>query len=122
MNLTAAFTGSLVAVALAGYAQMARPETANVVNSTVTLQDTEQPGAVVEVRFNNSTSDGERQQSRFTLSHGVIVIDVLAIVGDADPDTIHVTPPEGYACVPSCDLTLQDGQSGVLFLYRYVGL
>ena len=97
-------------------------DTRQVVASTVTLAPTERPGAVAEVRFNNSRSDGGRLVTHeFTLTLDGVTVAVVATVGRSQPDTITVTAPEGYAAIPR-ELTLPDGDSGALYVYPLNGV
>ena len=98
-------------------------DTRQVVASTVTLAPTERPGAVAEVQFNNSRSDGGFLVTHeFTLTLDGVTVAVVATVGRTpDPDTITVTAPEGYAAIPR-ELTIPDGDSGAVYVYPLNGV
>jgi hypothetical protein len=46
---------------------------------------------------------------------------IEAELGLADPDTIRVTPAEGYIAVPDV-LTIPDGTTGVVLIYSVKGV
>jgi len=97
-------------------------DTRQVVASTVTLAPTERPGAVAEVQFNNSRSDGGFLVTHeFTLTLDRVTVAVVATVGRSQPDTITVTAPEGYAAIPR-ELTIPDGDSGAVYVYPLNGV
>jgi hypothetical protein len=82
--------------------------------STVTLRPTTAPGAVAELLFDNTGADGGgRLRHVFELGGHRIE----AELGLPDPDTISVTPADGYIAVPDV-LTIPDGETGVVLIYR----
>jgi hypothetical protein len=87
--------------------------------STVTLRPTVEPGAVAELFFDNTgADDGGRIRHVFDLGgHRV-----EAELGLPEyPDTISVTPADGYIAVPDV-LTIPDGQTGVVLIYKTEGV
>jgi hypothetical protein len=82
--------------------------------STVTLRPSEAPGAVAELFFDNTGADGGgRLRHVFDLGGHRIE----AELGLPNPDTIRVTPADGYIAVPDV-LTIPDGETGVVLIYR----
>jgi hypothetical protein len=87
--------------------------------STVTLRPTVEPGAVAELFFDNTgADDGGRIRHVFDLGgHRV-----EAELGLPEyPDTISVTPADGYIAVPDV-LTIPDGTTGVVLIYKTEGV
>jgi hypothetical protein len=120
----AAVLGALLIGVAAWWAYPARgnelPETwqAEPMGSSVTLRPTTAPGAMAELFFNNSGADGGGRKVH-TFSLGGHAIE--AELGLADPDTIRVTPAEGYIAVPDV-LTIPDGTTGVVLIYSVKGV
>ena len=86
--------------------------------SWVTLRPSERPGAVAEMLFHNSTGDrATRDFHRHTMGGHSVEIEI----GTVHPDTIRVEPLPGFIAVPP-ELTLKDGQSGVVVIYTLEGL
>ncbi len=81
--------------------------------SSVTLQPSEAIGAVSELLFKNSTNDGATRDYHVRDMGG---IRVEIVIGTADPDTITVTPPEGFVAVPP-EVTIRDGDQAVVLIY-----
>ncbi len=81
--------------------------------SSVTLQPSEALGAVSERVFDNSTSDGLTRDYHTRTMDGIKVeIEIGTIV----PDTIRVTPPEGFVAVPP-EATIRDGDQATVVIY-----
>jgi hypothetical protein len=120
--VAAAVLGALLIGATAWWAYPAFgqfvPETwqAEPYGSTVTLRPSEEPGAVVELFFDNRGADnGGRILHIFELGGHHIE----AELGLPEyPDTIRVTPADGYIAVPDV-LTIPDGTTGVVLIYRH---
>lgn len=85
--------------------------------STMILTATTTPGAVAELRFMNEDVHAFRETT-FTLTRDGLTITVTLDVnqmGNA-PDTITVTPPEGFLARPST-LTVPEGETGTITIY-----
>jgi hypothetical protein len=83
--------------------------------STVTLRPTAEPGAVAELFFDNRGADnGGRILHIFELGGHHIEAELGV---PHYPDTIRVTPADGYIAVPDV-LTIPDGETGVVLIYR----
>jgi hypothetical protein len=83
--------------------------------STVTLRPTAEPGAVAELFFDNRGADnGGRILHIFELGEHHIEAELGV---PHYPDTIRVTPADGYIAVPDV-LTIPDGETGVVLIYR----
>ncbi len=83
------------------------------VGSSVELRPTEKIGAVEELIFRNSRSDGQtRDFHSFTLGRHSVEIEI----GTGDPDTIRVTPPDGFVAVPQ-EVTIPDGSDATIVIY-----
>lgn len=89
--------------------------------STITIQPTDEPGAVAEVEFANKTVHSDEDVS-FVLS-----LDGLEVVIDASvgrglaPDRMTVTPPEGYMAVPP-EIDVPEDEIGVVLIIPWVGM
>jgi hypothetical protein len=82
--------------------------------STVTLRSTTAPGAVAELFFDNRGDDsGGRIRHTFELGGHHIEAELGV---PHYPDTIRVTPADGYIAVPDV-LTIPDGETGVVLIY-----
>lgn len=93
--------------------------------TTITLQDTTEPGAVAEVEMNNLPVNGDTDNGDYPLT----LRDLRATIrfhwnsGPAGADSITVEPPEGMTCKPtSCALELLDGYSGKVYLMPWEGM
>jgi hypothetical protein len=91
----------------------------------ITLQPTEEPGAVAEVEMRNvpTNSDAENGEYPLTLGDLTVTAEFLWNSGPAGADSIIVTPPEGVICKPeTCVLELQEGYTGTLWLFDWRGM
>ena len=106
--------------ALALIALPASADTIRLMGTTVTLQDTLQPGAVAEIHYHNHDSNGPTHEGEYPLSHAGLTaqfsFDWNAAPGGADQ--INVTVPEGYVAVPP-SLTLPENREGVIYIYTF---
>lgn len=98
--------------------------TVDLSGSTVTLRGSEMPGALAEVMFDNVNRNGPHDEGVTTLTWGGIEVEVSFHwnVNDDSDDAIVIVPPEGVICVPSCELVLKEGYSGVVTLFDLSGV
>jgi hypothetical protein len=118
--IRAALISTAAVAAIVLLTESASPETwqGDPMGSSVTLRPSTAPGAAAELFFDNRGADGGgRIIHMFTLGGHHIE----AELGMSDPDTISVTPADGYIAVPDV-LTIPDGQTGVVLLYRAEGV
>jgi hypothetical protein len=88
--------------------------------STITLQPTQAPGAVAEVRFVNKTVHMDEVVT-FTLDLDGLAVVVVAQVGRGmTPDRMTVTPPDGFIAVPDV-IDVAEDQAGVVLILPYIG-
>jgi hypothetical protein len=84
--------------------------------SYVRLQPTDQPGAVAEIEFKNQPEHATATLE-FTLTLDGLDVAVTAEVGNGmAPDTLTVTPPDGYFAVPEV-LSVDEGKTDRLLIY-----
>lgn len=91
--------------------------------SVVTLQPTDEPGAIAEVIFDNRMVNDAHDNGDYSLTMDGLSIGVeFRWNAEGSSDRIAVTPPDGVLCRPSsCVLTLPEDQSGRMVLYEWVG-
>jgi hypothetical protein len=88
--------------------------------SCVTLRPSEAPGAVAEVTFANAEVFIANTE-RFDLSLGGFAVGVVINnLAGKQPDTMTVTPPEGYIAVPP-SVTVAEGETRVITIYSSEG-
>lgn len=88
--------------------------------STITMQPTDEPGAVAEIIFDNKTVHADETVT-FTLDLDGLAVEVTAIVGRGlTPDYMAVTPPEGYIAMPP-DIDVEEDQSGRILVVPFLG-
>lgn len=96
-------------------------DSVNVFGSTVTLRDTQAPGAVAEVVLHNRPSNGPADRGRtFPLTHGALTVEAEFFWdhNDAGDDSVTVTVPDGFLCDPP-DCLLVCGESAVCTMPIY---
>lgn len=81
--------------------------------SEVVIRPTREPGAVAEIHFRNTWGDTYRRVTHDIELQGH---NIQVLLGGPMPDTIWVTPPEGYIAVPP-EATTPDGTSTVILIY-----
>ena len=92
-------------------------ETVRVQTSSVTIAETDYPGALAEVRFANGQGD-HTADTEFPLTLDGITVEVSAILGRGGADdTITVDAPEGLIAIPRT-LTIADGTAGRVLIMR----
>lgn len=85
--------------------------------SGATLQPTQAPGAAAEVQFKNTGNDASNEDLFCELALNGLTLGVQLTLGRGGaPDTLTVTPPDGYVAVP-WELTIGDGTDGVVLVY-----
>jgi hypothetical protein len=91
--------------------------------SYVVLQETNEPGAVAEIFFDNRRDDDSiRLEHQFTLNEGIdgdVVINL--VLGNLEADLIYVYPPDGLIAIPS-EAEVVDGETVTIYLFPYVGM
>ena len=93
--------------------------------STVTVQPTDEPGAVAEVVFDNQlhnswADDGDYVAAMPGLSVGVRFAWEVNPFGS---DAVTITPPDGLICDPaSCRIEAMEGFTGRLILRDFLGM
>jgi len=88
--------------------------------ASVTLRPSEAPGAIAEIAFANKLAAGFLKEA-FDLSLGGFPVAVRMDHGPGDkPDTMTVTPPEGYIAVPP-SVTVPEGETRVITIYSGEG-
>ena len=96
----------------------AAAETVNVQTSQVWIEDSEQPGAWVDIWFHNLSTNGPADDAEYALGRGIS----FTFTYTGGPDTVEVIPPEGYVCAPSCSMTLPEGSRDHVTLYSLEGV
>ena len=115
-------TGAAI-ILLAGWAHSADRHSFGHGLSDVTILPTDRPGALAEIRFNNTATDPTMTQT-FALTLDGLTVEITGTIGTSIsvPDEIHITPPDGVMCAPSCHLVIPDGTVGSVWLYSTEGL
>lgn len=109
--------GSFVAGAAFLLAGMASAESVDVSHSTLTLQGTEEPGAVAELVFDNNATNSAGDNGIYTLTHeGLSVAVQFEWNAGGTADRITVEAPEGYIASPR-SLDVQEHRVERIFIY-----
>lgn len=91
-------------------------DTRDIRGTTVTLQDTNQPGAIAEVEFRNENVNGPVDNSSFDLFHnGLSVTITFTWNANGRMDRITVAAPPGYVADP-VDLDVPEGSTGRVYI------
>jgi hypothetical protein len=90
----------------------------------IALQPSTAPGAIAEVEMYNHAANGPHDEGSHTLTLDGLNVGI-SFDWDAEgkqADAITVMPPDGVLCEPaSCVLMLDEGETGALILYEFVG-
>lgn len=90
-------------------------------SSHITLHETDEPGAVAAVTFNNTSVHGDADLS-FDLTIGEMTVTVLAKVGRGmTPDRFEVIPPDGYYAKPQFIDVPEDDEATILIFPLLIG-
>lgn len=88
--------------------------------SSVIMRQTNRPGAVAEIEFNNVDINGpDDTGDTETITYNGISAEVTFgfNVDATGADSITVEPPEGFVCVPSCTAAIMERTSATIYLY-----
>lgn len=84
--------------------------------SWVEIRETDEPGADAEVEFMNRDVNGPYDNGDYVLEWGGLQTMFHFEWQGNGPDSVYLTPPIGYVCVPTCDLTIPEKTSIVVYL------
>jgi hypothetical protein len=106
-----------LAFALAILAVPASAETVRIATSTVTLQPSDEPGAVAEIIFVNKPSNGPFNNGNYYLSmDGIDVTVEFEWNAMGGSDALHITVPDGLVVIPPF-LAVPEGSTGRALIY-----
>lgn len=84
--------------------------------SIVIIQDTDSPGAIAEVIFNNESNHPQAKQSIILEFKGLEVEILVETNTRGSDDTLTVIPPEGYYSFPSEEVVPEDSSTTILIM------
>lgn len=97
-------------------------QSVSIQQSTITLRETTQPGAVAEVVFMNTISNIPEDNGQYLLSdNGMTVEGTFGYNVLGNYDSVSVEPMEGYVAVPPT-VIVPEGQAGFIYIYPIEGL
>lgn len=89
-------------------------------DSRVELHAPTDPAAVASVTFVNQEVHTTSEEFELTLDGLTVLVLFQWQVDDVGSERITVIPPDGYIARPQ-ELTVPEGESGTLHIYKYLG-
>ena len=116
------FGGCVIAALM--FALPAFADTLNISGSLISLEPSDEPGAIAQISFHNVSVNDAADNGDYPLASAdmTLTIQFLWEVNLFGADQITVVPPPWVICQPiDCTATVMEGEIGVVVLYPYEG-
>jgi hypothetical protein len=117
------FGGVLTGAAFIGGAAFGEP--LSISGTTVTMEPSQEPGAIAVVTMINVSLNGADDNGTYSLAMPGLLVDVIFTWDDGiwGEDSLTVIPPDGIVCRPSsCRMTVPEGLIGRVLLMEWSGM